>query len=199
MDDNLTKLSQAFDYEFTGTTTFKVPEFESFNVPDRNDFSIGLICGPSGSGKTQMAKKYFGEQVDIKWDREKSIISHFEDYDEGVDRVMSVGLSSIPSICRPYHVLSMGEQFRSNMSRSLNDNALIDEYTSVVNRDVAMSTSVGIKKFITRRNFKGIVFISCHYDIIEWLQPDWVFDTGESLMTVNTLSEYHTKIGNIKF
>jgi hypothetical protein len=29
---------------------------------------------------------------------------------------------------------------------------------------------------------KKVVLLSCHYDIVDWLQPDWVFDTatGES-------------------
>ncbi|MDR3327065.1 MAG: hypothetical protein LBT04_02860 [Prevotellaceae bacterium] len=22
--------------------------------------------------------------------------------------------------------------------------------------------------------------MSCHYDIIEWLQPDWIYDTSEA-------------------
>jgi hypothetical protein len=29
-----------------------------------------------------------------------------------------------------------------------------------------------------RNKGKKIVLLSCHYDIVEWLQPDWVFDTG---------------------
>lgn len=33
----------------------------------------------------------------------------------------------------------------------------------------------------TWRRGKGqIVLLSCHYDIIDWLQPDWVYDTAEA-------------------
>ena len=28
-----------------------------------------------------------------------------------------------------------------------------------------------------RSKDKKIVLLSCHYDIIDWLQPDWVYDT----------------------
>jgi len=30
----------------------------------------------------------------------------------------------------------------------------------------------------------GVVFATCHYDVTEWLQPDWVFDTLTQSMTV---------------
>ena len=34
--------------------------------------------------------------------------------------------------------------------------------------------AVAIKK--TNKKF---VAVSCHYDILDWLQPDWVFDTNK--------------------
>jgi GNAT superfamily N-acetyltransferase len=77
----------------------------------------------------------------------------------------------------PYDKLSNGEQFRCDLARQLKDNALIDEYTSVVNRDVAHSTSNAFRRYVNKNNLKGIVIASCHYDILEWLRPDWVFDT----------------------
>jgi hypothetical protein len=55
--------------------------------------------------------------------------------------------------------------------------ARIDEFTSVVDRTVAASCSVAASRFIRTNNLRNVVFASCHYDIIPWLQPDWVFDT----------------------
>ena len=53
---------------------------------------------------------------------------------------------------------------------------MIDEFTSVVDRNVAKSCSVSLSKYVARSGLKGIVLASCHYDIAEWLEPDWVFD-----------------------
>jgi GNAT superfamily N-acetyltransferase len=49
---------------------------------------------------------------------------------------------------------------------------LVDEYTSVVDRDVAKAMSFALQKYIRREN-KKIILASCHYDILEWLMPDW--------------------------
>jgi ABC-type Mn2+/Zn2+ transport system ATPase subunit len=51
-----------------------------------------------------------------------------------------------------------------------------DEFTSVVNRQVAKASSFAISKCV-RRNGKKFVAVSCHDDIIEWLQPDWIYNT----------------------
>jgi GNAT superfamily N-acetyltransferase len=90
----------------------------------------------------------------------------------------SVGFSSPPNWLRPFHVLSNGEQFRVTMARALAESpdlAVIDEFTSVVDRTVAQIGSAAIAKVVRRRNQK-LVAVSCHYDIIDWLQPDWVYE-----------------------
>jgi predicted acetyltransferase len=61
--------------------------------------------------------------------------------------------------------------FRSSKE---NEVILIDEYTSVVDRDVAKSMSYALQKYIRRTN-KKIVLASCHFDIMEWLLPDWTY------------------------
>ena len=86
-------------------------------------------------------------------------------------------MNSIPTWLKPYHVLSNGEKFRADLARQLGDNAVIDEFTSVVNREVAMSCSVSISKYIRNNGLKNVVFCSCHDDIIAYLQPDWVYNT----------------------
>jgi hypothetical protein len=27
------------------------------------------------------------------------------------------------------------------------------------------------------------VLLSCHYDILDWIEPDWVYDTGKGQLT----------------
>jgi hypothetical protein len=52
---------------------------------------------------------------------------------------------------------------------------VIDEFTSVVDRTVARIGSAAVAKTVRRRNQKFIA-VSCHYDILDWLQPDWVYE-----------------------
>lgn len=56
------------------------------------------------------------------------------------------------------------------------DLVVYDEFTSVVNRQVAKAASYAISKCV-RRNGKKFVAVSCHDDITEWLQPDWIYNT----------------------
>lgn len=185
------KVSEAFDYNFTGETKFTLPKFN--NIPNRNSYNIGIIVGSSGSGKTQLLKKYFGNPIDITWRKDKAIVSHFSNVDIALEKLFAVGLASIPTLCKPYHVLSSGEKHRADMARMLYKNAVIDEYTSVVNRETAMSMSVAISKYIKRKNITGIVFASCHKDILNWLEPDWVFNTDLSSFNINDINKSKLK------
>ena len=93
----------------------------------------------------------------------------------------SVGFASPPSWLKPYDVLSNGEKMRVDLARGiLEDRDLIvfDEFTSVVNREVAKTASYAISKAVKKQN-KRFVAVACHKDIIEWLEPDWVYDTDE--------------------
>jgi len=179
IQDEITKeCSQSFDFKFEGETSFTVP---SFDMPEQ--FQIGLIVGASGSGKSSLLNQ-IGEIKNFDWDGNKAICSHFASSEEAQQKLNAVGLNSIPSWLKPYHVLSNGEKFRADLAIQLKDNAIIDEFTSVVDRNVAKSCSNAIQKYIRKENLQNIVFASCHYDIIEWLQPDWVFDTTTNRLTV---------------
>jgi GNAT superfamily N-acetyltransferase len=57
-----------------------------------------------------------------------------------------------------------------------------DEFTSVVDRNVARACSHAIAKGIRRGSIAcRFVAVTCHYDVAEWLEADWVLDmaTGE--------------------
>lgn len=173
IDDIVRKLSASFDYEFNGVSTFYPPEMPS--IPD--SFGIGLIVGSSGSGKSTLLKQ-FGVEAEITWNSSKAICSHFASAEEAQAKLSAVGLNSIPAWMRPYQVLSTGEKFRADLARRLANGAVVDEFTSVVDRNVAKACSYAIRRYCDRQGLSRMVFASCHYDIIEWLQPDWVFDTN---------------------
>ena len=171
-----------FDFEFSGKTEFVVPELPA--IPQ--DFCLGIIYGSSGSGKSTLLKR-FGDEEQLIWHRNRSVASHFESEDDAVERLGAVGLNSIPTWAKPRNVLSNGEAFRADLARRLKNNCVIDEYSSVVNRAVAKSCSVAFSKYIKRKQLKNIVLASCHDDILEWLEPDWVYDTDSQQMSRRSL------------
>ena len=179
LDEYTDRVARAFDYEFKGVSTFV--GFDKPDVPKQ--FNIGVIFGASGSGKSTLLQE-FGVEPEIVWNPEKAIICHFETPDIGIDRLSAAGLNSIPSWCKPYHVLSTGEKFRADIARRLQDGAIIDEFTSVVDRNVARAASVSIAKYIRSHNIQNVVLATCHHDILEWLEPDWTFNTDNGELLV---------------
>ena len=149
------------------------------------EYSIGLILGASGSGKTTLAKKIFGENCfETILDQKKPIIEQFpkEFYYETCAALLSgVGLTSVPCWIRPVYTLSNGQKARAEAALLMcNENfVVIDEWTSVVDRTVAKVMSHCVQKH-ARRIQKKIVLLSCHYDVVEWLNPDWIIDCNKS-------------------
>ena len=53
-----------------------------------------------------------------------------------------------------------------------------DEFTSTVDRQVAKVLCIALNKTLKEHYpEKKFVAVSCHKDFIEYLQPDWVYDT----------------------
>lgn len=178
--DEYTQLAQSyFDYEFVGESKFypyKLP-----NV-DNIDYQICVITGASGKGKSQLLKEFpFYSKEPRKFDNLKSVISNFDftDKEDCMDRLSSVGLSTVPTWCRPRNVLSVGEGFRADLALNIQSEMCFDEFTSTVDRNVAISTVIGIKKYIVKHNLKKVVFCSCHKDYIDYLEPDIVIDLDD--------------------
>ncbi len=148
------------------------------------DWQIGVIVGPSGSGKTTIARKAFGKHFYKygAWPKDKAVIDGFGDRPiKDVTHILTaVGFSSPPSWVKPYSVLSNGEQFRCELARALGGNedlVAFDEFTSVVDRVVAKVGSAAVSKAIRSGKIgRRFVAITCHYDVVEWLEPDWVLD-----------------------
>ena len=181
-DDITDELSRLFDYEFSGTSTTIVPEFE---VPD--DYQIGLIVGGSGSGKSTLLSSMGLKQNEFnahhQWNPSQCIASHFQNAEQARVRLNASGFNSVHNWMQPYHTLSTGQKFRADISRRLNDNTSFDEFTSVVDRNVAKSASYAVQRYIRKYHLNNVVFASCHRDIIEWLDPDWVYDTDSQVLT----------------
>jgi ABC-type ATPase with predicted acetyltransferase domain len=148
-------------------------------------WSIGLIVGSSGSGKSTIAKQLFSE-------------NYIQSFQYGIESVLdempknktteqitsvfnSVGFATVWSWLKPYHVLSNGEKMRVDLANAIlseKQTIVFDEFTSVVDRTTAKTASFAIQKAVKKLG-KQFVAVSCHYDIIEWLEPDWIYDTDK--------------------
>ena len=179
LDEFTQEITKCFDYDFDGTNTFEC--WEKPDVPE--EWNIGLIVGSSGTGKSTLLRE-FGCENSHEWDNTKCIASNFNSPEDAIGKLSAVGLNSIPTWTKPFNVLSNGEAFRAQLAKKIGDYAIIDEFTSVVDREVAKSCSVSVQKYIRKENLQQVCFASCHRDIIEWLNPDWIFDTDTGELTV---------------
>ena len=149
-------------------------------------WKIGVIVGPSGSGKTSIGRQIWPD-IGIYnggegWHDDKPIIEDIAadgDFGAVTGALSAVGLGDVPAWLRPYHALSNGEKFRAGLARVIAEGrqrVVIDEFTSVVDRQIAKIGAAAFSKSWKRGNGQAIL-LSCHYDILDWLEPDWVFDT----------------------
>lgn len=156
-----------------------------FELP--NTWKIGVIYGASGTGKTTIAKELFGDNYITNYEYVHDSV--IDDMPDNIDMktieqtFYAVGFGSVPSWLKPYSVLSNGEKMRCNLARAiLNENLIVfDEYTSVVDRQVAETMCIATNKAIHKTD-KQFIAVTCHEDVISWLQPDWIFDTNTMQM-----------------
>jgi len=157
------------------------------NIPlEDNDWKIGVVVGASGSGKTSIGRAIWRDvgiyDGDLGWEKDKPIIDCIAkngSFDDVTGALASVGLGSVPAWLRPFHALSNGEKFRAGLARVIaekHERVIIDEFTSVVDRQIAKIGASAFSKSFKRGEGKAIL-LSCHYDILDWVEPDWVFDT----------------------
>ena len=162
-------------------TEVPIPSKEDMEEMNKDDWNILLICGKSGSGKSTILREIYGDVKPIEYDYSKCVISQFPRLteEETCDLLQSIGLSSVPTWLRKPQELSNGEKARLDIAKAIYDAnggvVVLDEYTSVVNRHAAMSMSHALQRYVRQKGLK-LIIASCHFDIIEWLQPDYIFN-----------------------
>ncbi|MBU6167180.1 MAG: ABC transporter ATP-binding protein [Alphaproteobacteria bacterium] len=152
---------------------------------DGSDWRLGVVVGPSGSGKTSIGRAIWGDDALYQpqgWRPDRPIVDDIApdaSLDDVTAALAAVGLGTVPAWLRPYHVLSNGERFRADLARLIcaaPARVVIDEFTSVVDRQIARVGALAFAKS-WRRTGGQAVLLSCHYDILDWVEADWVFDT----------------------
>lgn len=166
------------------------------NMPQ--NWQIGLIVGNSGTGKTTIAKEMFNDFYFTHFNYDNNSVIDNMPKDKSVDEIVksfnSVGFSTPMSWLKPYAVLSGGEKMRVDLARCILselETIVFDEFTSVVDRNIAKIGSFAIQKAI-RKLDKKFIAVGCHFDVEEWLQPDWVFNT-------NTMEFYIPEKKNLNY
>lgn len=160
-----------------------------FDLPQK--WNVGIIVGKSGTGKTTIAKDVFGEELISGFEyKHKSVIDDMpknKSVEDISKAFYSVGFGSVPSWLKPYSVLSNGEKMRVDIARSIleKDFIVFDEFTSVVDREVAKVASMAVSKAIRKQN-KKFIAVTCHYDVIDYLEPDWIFNTDTMTFSFTT-------------
>ena len=147
-------------------------------IPELPTDGIVLIVGTSGSGKSTILRS-LGDLRQPVVDNSRTTIENFSTPERGEELLLACGLRSIPTWFRSPGTLSNGEFHRFEMAMSLDQGlGTIDEFTSVVDRDTAKSLALSIRKYYDQRGTTEPLYIaSCHRDIIDWLDPEWVYDT----------------------
>jgi ABC-type ATPase with predicted acetyltransferase domain len=152
-------LYEAFDIQNKSESNVLI-EANLEGIP--KDWNIGVVYGGSGTGKTTILKNYFKKEMDkSNFNNSKSLISNFDwlEPEQATFLLSAMGLSSVPTWLRPFNTLSNGEQYRANLAYLVgkaNDNEviLVDEYTSVVDREVAKAMSNALQKYVRKTNKK---------------------------------------------
>jgi energy-coupling factor transporter ATP-binding protein EcfA2 len=87
----------------------------------------------------------------------------------------SVGFASPPDWLKSYACLSQREKMRVDIARALcldRTLTVFDEFTSVVDREIAKVSAFAISKAVRRLN-KKFIAVTCDHDVVDWLDPDW--------------------------
>ena len=169
-------------------------------LPAADDpWQIGAIVGASGTGKSSIAREYarqLGDEVLLAdafdWPAEHAVVDGFDaslSTPTIAETLTAVGFSSPPAWLRPFATLSTGQQFRCNLARALlagKPTVIFDEFTSVVDRQVARFGSAAVARLLRKCSHihaddkpasrPRFVAVTCHRDVLDWLQPDWVLD-----------------------
>lgn len=153
------------------------------SVPKR--FAVGLVVGPSGTGKTRAVRRLFPKHRrltaggGVGWQKNRAVVDQVGGeggtVEEATQRLLAVGLDSIPAWLRPYHVLSNGEQRRADLAAGLRSRTVLEDFTAAIDRPSAQSMAAAAGRYIRSAGLQGVVAVSSHADIVPFLQPDWVW------------------------
>lgn len=167
------------------------------------DWRVGLIVGASGSGKSSVLKTLYGGETDASSARrwgDGAVVDEFADcdFDRLESALAAVGFGSPVRQLQRFSALSAGERFRCQLARTLLEApgpiAVVDEFTSALDRPTAKSAAAATRRALDRGVFEArrLVAATCHDDVAEWLEPDWILDMDSGLLARGRLRRPET-------
>ena len=174
---------EPFDFIFTGVSRFRMPVLPQQAFHLLHEGGMGLLVGPSGSGKTVLLNKFGEASANIDWPTDRSV--------RDIVSSTLLDIACLPGDCRdrPFGDLSNGEKFLATLARTLQCQTeegegvlLVDEFTSTLDRGLARTLCLSLAKYYRRcKHSRGLLLATCHYDVKQWLQPTWCFDTQSAV------------------
>ena len=167
--------------------------FEGDIAIENMDWNVWIIVWPSWTGKSTIAKELFWDNfIKLEYGNNAIIeeLGVYGDINKITNIFNKVWLNGHKRWVKAYHLLSNWEKMRVDLANTLLQNkeiSIFDEFTSVVDRQVAKVASYAIAKTI-RKQKKQFIAIWCHYDILERLEPDRIFDTRNMSFKVGKMS-----------
>ncbi len=177
--DDLTDMAnECFDLPFDGTC-----KFYPFVLPKLPKHNILAVTGRSGSGKStilkEVRKSVMSQPLPADEFVAKCFLSKGISPEEFAYRTTKVGLDPEAVAFKKFGQLSEGEKFRVEVALNLHSNTIFDEFTSMVDRNVAETVSKGLKEIADKNGYSNITLCSCHKDFIQWVRPDLIVDLDD--------------------
>jgi hypothetical protein len=119
------------------------------------------------------------------WIKPYNVLSNGERFRCDLARALSVGwVSGVRHVESSIGCQVSGKSDTPNLTPDTSPVVVFDEFTSVVDRTVAKVCSAAIAKGIRRGRIPcRFVAVTCHYDVADWLAPDWVVDMSTCELT----------------
>ena len=144
------------------------------------------------------------------WIKPYSVLSNGEKFrcDLAIALALQNQTSTDPSfVCEPKNPCvgtdSLNADFGHSSAGASQPNAgttklpllVFDEFTSVVDRTVAMASSVALAKNIRSGLIpRRFLAVTCHYDCANWLEPDWILDMADGRLERRRLRREELKL-----
>ena len=150
----------------------------------RQRVGLCLVVGEMGAGKSTLLRELARTDVvqphpRLPWAEDCSIISTIArecggNVQDAIDRLVAVGLSSVPGWLKAYGALSNGMQERAALARAMRSRLALDDFGATVDVHTRQLLAVGVSRLARKASLHSVVLAAVDADLGRWLQPDLI-------------------------